>query len=359
MSPRPATGSAVWSGDDLTNQTDWIFAIDGEIQRDLEAIAQRAVARGATCDDLALDAEPGPALAHMASVIRRELLSGRGFILLRGLRLDGRTEAEIGMLYSALGACLGVAVSQSAEGDRLGHVIDRGLGDQGRYYTRGGQLEFHMDPVDVVGLLCLHKAMSGGASRIVSALAVHNAILDERPDLLALLRRGFHNSRRPEGEPPTPHRVPVFDEGGGGTECYYLPVTIRQAAEEGFPLTTDERAALDWLARTADHPALRLDMDMREGDIQFPQQPQDSPRAHRLRRSSRSGAVAPPAAAVADDARLAGASGGDERSRRRSQRRRRPAAAKRGDCTVSLGSQNRRHRAACAARDAYRASDLQ
>ncbi len=269
MPPTLASDGAIWRGEDLAARSDWIYPIDGDIQRDLEAIAERASAAGMTCDDIEPVAHPGPALARMADAIKHALGLGRGFILLRGLQIGHRSEAEIGMLYSALGACLGIAVSQSAEGDRLGHVIDRGLGDQGRYYTRGGQLEFHMDPVDVVGLLCLQSAMSGGASRIVSALAVHDTIRGERPELLPILYRGFHNTRRPEGKPPTPHRVPVFANGANGVECYYLPQAIRQAAIEGYPLATDELEALDYLAQVADRPDLRLDMDMREGDIQF------------------------------------------------------------------------------------------
>ena len=207
----------------------------------------------------------GPRLA----AVGRELAEGRGFVLLRGAPIAGRTADEIALIYWAIGAHLGVAVSQSAAGDRLGHVIDRGTGDKERYYTRGGALEFHMDPVDVVGLLCLRQARSGGASRIVSALAVHNAILAERPDLLELLCRGFHNSRRAHGETTSPARVPVFAEGGQGLECYLLPITIRQAIEEGYPLTPAEQEALDYLAAVADRPELRLDMDFREGDIQF------------------------------------------------------------------------------------------
>ena len=269
MAPTRASEDAAWRGEDLAARRDWIHPVDADIQRDLEALAERAAAAGMTCDDFELVGAPGPALARMAQTIRRDLEHGRGFILLRGLAIGHRPEREVGLLYSALGACLGIAVSQSAEGDRLGHVIDRGLGDQGRYYTRGGQLEFHMDPVDVVGLLCLQSAMSGGASRIVSALAVHDAIAAERPELMPILHRGFHNTRRPEGKPPTPHRVPVFDDGADGIECYYLPQAIRQAALEGYPLAADETEALAYLAEVADRPALRLDMDMREGDIQF------------------------------------------------------------------------------------------
>ncbi len=269
MSPTQVSDSAIWRGEDLARRSEWIHVIGDDIQRDLEALASQASAEGRTCDNIDVVTNAGPALAKMANVIKHELQLGRGFILLRGLQIGHRSEAEIGMLYSALGACLGIAVSQSADGDRLGHVIDRGLGDQGRYYTRGGQLEFHMDPVDVVGLLCLRSAMSGGASRIVSALAVHDAMRDERPDLMSVLSRGFHNSRRPEGKPPTPHRVPVFADGAGGLECYYLPQAIRQAAAEGYGLAADEVEALDYLAAVADRAELRLDMEMREGDIQF------------------------------------------------------------------------------------------
>jgi hypothetical protein len=218
----------------------------------------------ATRADLALPTL-GPRLAELG----RALGGGRGFVLIRGAPVAGRSADENALMYWAIGAQLGVAVSQSAAGDRLGHVVDRGAGDSERYYTRGGALEFHMDPVDVVGLLCLRQARSGGASRIASALAVHNAILAERPDLLALLYRGFHNSRRGHGETTSPARVPVFAEGGHGLECYLLPITIRQAAEEGYPLTRAEQEALDYVAAVADRPALRLDMDFREGDIQF------------------------------------------------------------------------------------------
>jgi hypothetical protein len=148
-------------------------------------------------------------------------------------------------------------------------VYDRGTQDKERYYTRGGSLEFHVDPVDVVGLLCLRTALSGGASRIVSAGAVHNTILAERPDLLSIRYRGFHNSRRGHGENIPSPRVPVFAQGARGLECYLLPQTIRQATEEGYPLTPIEEEALEHFGEVANRPGVFLDMDFRVGDIQF------------------------------------------------------------------------------------------
>src|SRR6185437_15870845 len=157
----------------------------------------------------------------------------------------------------------------SAAGDRLGHVFDRGTQDKERYYTRGGALEFHMDPVDAVGLLCLRTALSGGASRIASIGHVHNLIQAERPDLLQLLYRGFHHSRRANGDPTPSDRVPVFAPGGHGMECYLLPVTIRLAVEDGCPLSASEQEALAYIDTVAHRCGVFLDMDFRVGYIQL------------------------------------------------------------------------------------------
>jgi hypothetical protein len=262
----PATGSRVWRGAAMAGRRDWIIQLDDtELDQALAAVK----ARGLTLDDVTRDAFPLDRLGAKLAEIPDILATGRGFVLLRGAPVAGRSLDDVGLIYWGIGAHLGVGVSQSAEGDQLGHVIDRGTGETERYYTRGGALEFHMDPVDVVGLLCLRAAVSGGASRIVSALAVHNVMLDERPDLVAPRYRGFHNSRRGHGESTTPNRVPVFADGGCGLECYHLPITIRQAVEEGYRLSAREREAIAYLEAVAARPGLHLDMDFREGDIQF------------------------------------------------------------------------------------------
>ncbi len=265
----PATGPRVWRGDEMAKRRDWILAFDDADRAEIDRATQRAAARGLTLDDITRESFPLDRVAEKLAALPETLGTGCGFVLIRGAPVAGKSVDDLSLMYWGLGAHLGVGVSQSAEGDRLGHVLDRGTGETERYYTRGGALEFHMDPADVVGLLCLRGAVSGGSSRIVSALAVHNAILEERPDLAALLHRGFHNSRRAHGEGTSPNRVPVFAEGGDGLECYYLPITIRQAVEEGYPLSEREQEAIAFMEDVAARPALYLDMDFREGDIQF------------------------------------------------------------------------------------------
>ncbi len=256
----------MWRGADQESR-DWIVKIDDDDCSELVRAAEKL--RGRSLDSLQRADFHAPRMACTLATVGDELQHGAGFVMLRGLDVAHVAAELVETIYWGIGTHLGVGVSQSAAGDRLGHVYDRGTQDKERYYTRGGPLEFHMDPVDVVGLLCLRPARSGGASRIVSAGAVHNLIGAERPDLLKELYRGFHNSRRGHGLATPSARVPVFERGSHGLECYLLPQTIRQAVEEGFPLSTAEQEALAFVEEVASRPGVFLDMDFRVGDIQF------------------------------------------------------------------------------------------
>ena len=81
---------------------------------------------------------------------------------------------------------------QSWQGELLGHVIDISDIEQGvRGYNAGGGQRMHTDSCDIVALMCLRAAKSGGASRIASAIAVHDHMAATRPDLLRLLYDGY------------------------------------------------------------------------------------------------------------------------------------------------------------------------
>ncbi len=271
MIPNPATGPQAWRGFEMAGRRDWIVALGPEALAELEAAAELVRRRGLALDGATREDFHLPLVGALLADIGRELATGRGFVLLRGLPTDRYSEDEIGTLFWGMGTHLGVCVSQSMAGDRLGHVRDLGRAD--RYYTIGGALEFHMDPVDVVGLLCLRAAKSGGESRIVSAIAVRDAVAAERPDLWPILARGWHYSRRAQdpggGQLYTPHRVPVFAEGAMGPECYFLPQPVRKAAADGAEFTDRDREAMEAVAAVANRPELHLDMTFREGDIQF------------------------------------------------------------------------------------------
>ena len=84
--------------------------------------------------------------------------------MLRGLNAADYTDAEVGMIFWAMGLYLGRAVTQNPKGDLLGHVYDHGrrYGDiDVRGYETSAHLPFHTDSGDIVGLLCLKQARRG------------------------------------------------------------------------------------------------------------------------------------------------------------------------------------------------------
>src|SRR5262245_58864863 len=129
----PASGPAVWRGPDQQS-ADWILHLDSEDCAELlhtaEALRDREL-QTITRADFNLTR-----LARKLESVADRLLNGEGFVLIRGLPAAGLPREVAQIIYWGMGCHLGVIVSQSAAGDRLGLVYDRGTGDRERYYTR-------------------------------------------------------------------------------------------------------------------------------------------------------------------------------------------------------------------------------
>ncbi|MBT3661378.1 MAG: hypothetical protein HN540_16680 [Rhodospirillaceae bacterium] len=132
-------------------------------------------------------------------------------------------------------------------------------------------LRYHTDRCDVVALLSVHAAESGGVNRIASIAAIHNHILERRPDLLALLYQPYPRSRLGEeqGGEGDVYDLPVFGVVAGRLTSHYSRTYI-EAVEETpgvAALSPDQWAALDLLAEVADEIA--MEMMLAPGDMQF------------------------------------------------------------------------------------------
>jgi GNAT superfamily N-acetyltransferase len=114
------------------------------------------------------------------------LAQGHGFLLVHGLPVDELSENEIQVAYMGLGSHLGTRVGQNRHGDLITHIRDDRIPQTGeikRLYRTRDRQDFHTDAADIIGLLCLHTARSGGESKIVSSRAVHDEMMRLRPDL--------------------------------------------------------------------------------------------------------------------------------------------------------------------------------
>lgn len=187
--------------------------------------------------------------------------------------MDRCTVDEMALMFWGVGLRLGRAVSQSVMGERLGHVVNVTDTDpHARAYRNRSELSPHSDPGDMVSFLCIRPAASGGVSRFVSSLSVFEEIRRERPDLLAVLARGFRYHRfgeqGPDDDPITPHRIPVFSERDGLVSGRFVREYVEIAPDEdpSIVLTDTDHEAIRVLEETANSPGLALDFTMAAGE---------------------------------------------------------------------------------------------
>jgi hypothetical protein len=267
---------SAWYGRDLIDDPSWIVPLTSAHLAEIATAVEQIRRRGLPFSALTREDFPLPTLGPALRAWQKQVTDGRGFYVLRGLNTRDYSDEEVGTIFWAIGLHLGHAVTQNPRGDLLGHVYDHGR-KYGQIDVRGyetnAHLPFHTDSGDVVGLLCLRQSKSGGLSSVVSAVTIHNEILKRHPEYLAPLYRGFHYIRREAAltdSPITPHRLPVFGARDGLVSVRLVRNQINAAAaKSGVPLETIEKAALDLFDELAYDPAIHLDMDLLQGDIQF------------------------------------------------------------------------------------------
>ena len=272
------TGPSAWLATDMRgHEAEWSYQLSGDEVAELEAALRAVRARGLELPAIRRADFPLPTLGPVLDRLCNEVLNGRGFVLLRGVPVENRPIADSAAIYWGIGSYFGSARSQNAKGHLLGHVYDLGGKSEQdpttrSYATNEGQ-NFHIDRCDIVALLCLKRAKSGGASAICSSMALHNVMLARRPDLLERLYQPLPVDRRgevPPGKAPF-YDAPVFNMLADQISVLYSRRHIgsSQRFPEARRLTEADIEALDMVATLATDPELRLDMTFMPGDIQF------------------------------------------------------------------------------------------
>ena len=127
---------------------------------------------------------------------------------------------------------------------------------------------------DIIGLLCLRGAKSGGVSRICSSVYVYNEIVRRAPQLAPLAELPYHHHAHGQFGPngPMTFQYPIVAKSDDVFRMLLLIWYIRNAAED-FPeiasLSPEQRQLLDLLESIPQEPGVALDMSFREGDMQF------------------------------------------------------------------------------------------
>ena len=266
---------AAWLAEDLKDPREWMIHLSDEQIAGIDAAAR-------ACSEIDIaavskDDFPLPSFKKLVDDVLERLEHGRGLAVLRGFPALNYTKEQLRKIYWGLGKHFGTAVSQSSKGDLLGDVMDFGQdvnSSTGRGYMSKQTLGFHSDTSDVVCLMVLRAAKSGGLSLICSSLAIRNEIEKTRPELLAVLYQPFYWSWKGQeapGERPY-YEQPVYSEHNGKFASRDIKSHILSAGQD-FPelpsLSKVQMEALTLINTLANDPKFHISMMFEPGDMQF------------------------------------------------------------------------------------------
>ncbi len=285
---QPISGPFAWTGEELASNGRWIRAFTGEeIERIDRAVSEYGKS-GRSWREAGRDSLPLEGFDALFDELAEELENGLGLFRLRGFPIERYGQDALKAFYLSFGDHLGIPVSQNLKGDRLNTIEDEGAnantyGILDDRETEGGfrssrarafssaALRFHCDRCDVVGLFCARQAKTGGHSKIASAVAIHNAMLARRPELLEELFTDYPRSRFGEevNDASVHYMLPVFTARDGKFASHYSRTYVEAAqTNPAVPrLRPEQDEALDLLAELAQE--LCYEMTLRPGDIQL------------------------------------------------------------------------------------------
>ena len=266
-----------WLGSELQKKPDlWESHLSLKFISDIEQAANYFLSLDIDLSEINRDSFPLKVFDGYLSELALKLLDGIGFEVIKGLPVKRYSPEMIATIFFGIGAHLGDARSQNADGHLLGHVRDIGANsnDQNtRIYQTSQRQTFHTDSADVVGLICINDAKKGGDSLLVSAVTIFNHMVELRPDLIEYLFDPIATDRRgevPTGELPYLTIPPLSLEDNLLTVFYQRQyIDSAQRFDDAMKLSKRHVEALDLFDTLANDPALHLSMRLRPGDMQF------------------------------------------------------------------------------------------
>jgi hypothetical protein len=258
------------------DSSQWLYQLTAEDVEDLENAARHYLSLARDIGEIQQVDFPLIHFRQHLENLKEKLLTGVGVELIRGLPVESYNREFVATIFCGIGAHLGSARSQNAQGHILGHVRDVGLDASDvitRIYQTSVRQTFHTDSADVVGLLCLRAAKKGGESLLVSAETLYNQMQQQRPDLLPLLFDAVATDRRgevPAGEKPF-FEIPVLSWFEGFLTVQYQRQYVDSARRfaEAPQLSKKHIEALDYFDQLANNPELHFSMQLQAGDMQF------------------------------------------------------------------------------------------
>lgn len=204
------TGACDWGKQDLLNSPYWGLELTENDLAELKSALEICKAPGSGLDlqdgwqplGVTTDNFPLPNLGKKLEKMAHELEHGRGAVMINNMPVTEYSVEDMGILYAGVSAYIGQWVPQSSAGLRsksrgfglpLGRVEAEMVGNTPKNGLQANNyFRLHTDRCDVITLMCIRPATAGGASRVCSAVRVHNTLAEEQAELCARLYQPFY-----------------------------------------------------------------------------------------------------------------------------------------------------------------------
>ncbi|KAJ5633851.1 hypothetical protein N7528_001693 [Penicillium herquei] len=286
--PEKLTSPLVWEGKDIEKRSEWIYQLSDTQLDEIDAALKSFKALKKPLGHISQLTFPLPNLHSALRDLSNELHNGRGFFVLRGLRIDSYSREDNVIIYTGVSSHIGSIRGrqqdtrlQNGTSPMISHIKDITKmvekGKIGAPSNTSDKQVFHTDAGDIISLLCLSPAAEAGESYISSSWNVYNILAKERPDLIHTLSQdwpvdGFGNAQRPFTLRPLLYHQPATESTPERVliqyaRRYFTGFLAQPRSADIPPITEAQAEALDTLHFLAEKH--RATLDFQKGDVQY------------------------------------------------------------------------------------------
>ncbi|KAJ5135317.1 uncharacterized protein N7515_004595 [Penicillium bovifimosum] len=286
--PQELVSPLVWEGKDIEKQDDWIYQLSHTQLDEIDAALKSFKALNLPLGHINQSTFPLPTLRPTLRDLSKEIHTGRGFVVLRGLHIDEYSREDNVIIYAGVSSHIGNIRGRQqdtrlANGTSpvISHIKDLTSTPEkeriGAPSNTADKQVFHTDAGDIISLLCLNRAASGGESYLSSSWNVYNILAKSRPDLIHTLSEdwpvdGFNNPTRPYTLRPLLYHQPATETTPERVliqyaRRYFTGFLAQPRSKDIPPISEAQAEALDALHFLAEEHSAAL--DFQKGDVQY------------------------------------------------------------------------------------------
>ncbi|KAJ5658461.1 uncharacterized protein N7484_002110 [Penicillium longicatenatum] len=286
--PQHLVSPLVWDGKDIEKRDDWIYQLSDAQLDEIDAALMSFKALRKPLGHLNELNFPLPTFRPILRGLSNELHNGRGFFVLRGLRIDSYSREDNVIIYTGVSSHIGSIRGrqqdtrlQDGTSPMISHIKDiTGITEEGKIGAPSNTADkqvFHTDAGDIISLLCLSPAADAGESYLSSSWNVYHILAKERPDLIHTLSQdwpvdGFNNPQKPYTLRPLLYHQPATENTPERiliqyARRYFTGFLAQPRSADIPPITEAQAEALDALHFLAEEHSAAL--DFQKGDVQY------------------------------------------------------------------------------------------